>query len=67
MDYLKKAYNYLKKPRVYKTLVVVGVGASVIASKLLSPKQVAITAFFTALASGKIATITDYGDSITFK
>jgi hypothetical protein len=49
MEYLKKIYDYIKRPKVYKTLILVGIGAGFLASRVLSPRQVAITAFIAAL------------------
>ena len=51
MKTIRKVINFFKTPKVYRTILASSVGAGLIATHLMTPKQVALTAFISALSA----------------
>ena len=67
MEYLSKAWNFIKKPVVYSSILAASSIAAIYFYTKALPPRVKLSSFLSELHSGKIREIVDFGDSLTFK
>lgn len=67
MKLLRKLWTFLKKPKVYATIL--AIASSILLWRAFKhlPTEVKLSAFLTALNAGKVSEIIDYGNIIQFK
>eukprot|EP00359_Climacostomum_virens_P005230 CAMPEP_0204901220 /NCGR_PEP_ID=MMETSP1397-20131031/2953_1 /ASSEMBLY_ACC=CAM_ASM_000891 /TAXON_ID=49980 /ORGANISM="Climacostomum Climacostomum virens, Strain Stock W-24" /LENGTH=407 /DNA_ID=CAMNT_0052069541 /DNA_START=181 /DNA_END=1404 /DNA_ORIENTATION=+ len=67
MDFLKRLWNRLRRPRIYVPLAL-GVATGVLFRYVKSiPAEVKLSAFIAALNANRIREVVDYGDSLHFR
>jgi cell division protease FtsH len=67
MKLLRKLWSFLKKPKVYATLLALASSILVWRAMKHLPASVKLSAFLTALNTGRVSEIIDYGDLVKFK